>query len=134
MDDESPVHPAPEPPGDFATSAFWTSPSSWLTITSYLLPILNLLFGRDVSEVAQAAANLGPIVATAVLLYSRARAKEVVTRANLELAKLRMTKIGDPRDGFYEERIDELEAAVAKLLQEREPANAAPPRKRVART
>lgn len=123
---DSPNAPAPNPPGDFTTSTFFTSPSTYLTLVTYLLPLLNLIFGEDVSAPAEAVANAAPIIATAVLLVMRNRAKVVVTEANLELAKGRMAfaahsipmmVAGKPVDlQDIELRLVQIESSLADIL------------------
>ena len=82
----SPVAPSSAPAGDFTSSSFWTSPSSYITIATYLLPILTGVFHRDFSQYAQAIAQLAPLVATAVLLVMRGLHKRTVITANASLA------------------------------------------------
>lgn len=82
----SPVTPSPAPAGDFTSSSFWTSPSSYITIATYLLPILTGIFHKDFSKYAQAVAELAPLVATAVLLIMRGLHKRTVIMSNTTLA------------------------------------------------
>ena len=81
----SPVTPSPAPAGDFTSSSFWTSPSSYITIATYLLPILTGIFHKDFSQYAQAVSQLAPLVATAVLLIMRGLHKNTVVTSNMEL-------------------------------------------------
>lgn len=87
---DTPSVPATEPPGDFTTGSFWASPSTWITITTYLLPILTAVFHRDFSAQAKAIAQIAPMIATGVLLLARNLHKREVIRANLHLASLRL--------------------------------------------
>ena len=82
----SPVTPSPAPAGDFTSSSFWTSPSSYITIATYLLPILTGIFHKDFSQYAQAVSQLAPLVATAVLLIMRGLHKDTVVTSNMTLA------------------------------------------------
>lgn len=82
----SPVTPSPTPAGDFTSSSFWTSPSSYITIATYLLPILTGVFHKDFNQYAQAVAELAPLVATAVLLIMRGLHKRTVITSNMTLA------------------------------------------------
>lgn len=86
----SPVVPAPAPPGDFGTSSVWTSPSTYITAISYLLPILSTIFHKDFTQYAQAISQAAPIVATAILLVARNLHKREVIRANAQLAVERL--------------------------------------------
>lgn len=107
---------APEDIPAFKTSTFWTSPSTYLTLVTYLLPLLNIAFGRDVSALAEAVANMAPIVATGILLVMRNIAQGRVTQANLELSKLKLASGSYvPRDGRKEERLDDLERRMCAL-------------------
>ena len=82
----SPVTPSPAPAGDFTSSSFWTSPSSYITIATYLLPILTGIFHKDFSQYAQAVSQLAPVIATAVLLIMRGLHKRTVITSNTTLA------------------------------------------------
>ena len=86
----SPVMPAPTPVGDFGSSAFWTSPSSYITIATFLLPVLATVFHKDFTQYAQAISQLAPLVATAVLLVMRGSHKRAVLVANTQLAIVRL--------------------------------------------
>lgn len=81
-----PVTTTPDP----TSSAFWTSPSSYVTVATYLLPILSTLFHKDFSSYAQAISQLAPLVATAVLLVMRGQHKKAVIAANaaVQVAKV----------------------------------------------
>lgn len=89
--------PAPAPdPGAFTASSFFTSPSTYLTLVTYLLPILNMVFGQDVSETAQAFANASPIIATGILLVARNRQQIARVHANTTLAQIAATPAAAP--------------------------------------
>lgn len=80
--------PPPADPNAFTANSFFTSPSTYLTLITYLLPILNMVFGQDVSEVAQAFANAAPIIATGILLVARNRQQIALVQANTVLARI----------------------------------------------
>lgn len=79
----------PTSTGDFTTGSFWQSPSTWVALASYLLPIASTVFHKDLSSYAQAIAEIGPVLATAVLLAARSLHKREVVRQNAHLAQQR---------------------------------------------
>lgn len=120
-----PVTPPAPDPGAFTANSFFTSPSTYLTLVTYLLPILNMVFGQDVSEVAQAFANAAPVVATGILLVARNRQQISRVQANTVLAQLAAapapvanTFIGRHALPDAEERIAALELEIQKVNQQ----------------
>ncbi len=87
---DQPVNPPANPPGDFAVNSIWTSPSLYLTLATYLLPLLTMIFHRDVSAVVQAIAQAAPGIATVALLIARVLHKNTIIKANAGLAAERM--------------------------------------------
>ena len=90
-DPTPPVETTPDP----TSSAFWTSPSSYLTLSTYLLPVLSLLFHKDFSQYAQAISQLAPLVATAVLLIMRGQHKKAVIAANAQVQVAQVQAVAD---------------------------------------
>lgn len=87
----SPVSPAPEPPGDFANDPFWQSPSTWITLSTLLAPLLTYIFKEHAPKVIEAIVTAGPIVAGLVLVVQRNMNHRNVQQLNASLAHQRMS-------------------------------------------
>lgn len=101
----------------FQITSVWQSPSTYITLATYIIPDINLAVGRDVGDLVLALANLAPLVATAILLVGRVIAHNRVTAANLRLTELKVevAKGYTPQDGEHETRLDALELRYAEL-------------------
>lgn len=90
-DPTPPVETTPDP----TSSAFWTSPSSYITVATYVLPILSTILHKDFSQYAQAISQLAPLVATAVLLVMRGQHKKAVIAANAAVQVAKVHAVAD---------------------------------------
>lgn len=80
--------PVGEAPGYVTVSPIWTSPSTYIAISSYILPVLALVFHRDFSAQAKVLVDAAPGVATVVLLIMRQLHRTAVIKANVRLAEI----------------------------------------------
>lgn len=113
---DQPVATPTAPPGDFTTGAFWESPSTYLALSSYLLPLLSLIFHKDFSVAAKAISEFAPIFATGVLMLMRNLHKREVIKANAQLALQRLGQNHELQVTMMRELVGKLSAAEAKKL------------------
>jgi hypothetical protein len=96
--------PSPDPLAPYDLASFWENPTSYITIATYILPIIAIVFHRNVDEAMQAVAAFAPIAATvAYLIVSLLHRNAVVTAAS-QLALERL---------YHENKMDQLWAAGA---------------------
>lgn len=77
-DPTPPITTVPDP----TSSAFWTSPSSYITLSTVILPIITMIWHKDTSAAAKAIAEAAPLLAAVALLVMRGLHKRAVIAAN----------------------------------------------------
>ena len=85
-----PLTPPSDPPGDFTSTPIWQSPSTWLTLSTYLLPLFTLIFKDNAPAVVEAVVAIGPLLATVILVIQRNANHRQLVQANANLAQSRM--------------------------------------------
>lgn len=111
----SPAAPAPIPPGDFTNSSVWTSPSTYLTLSTYLLPLFTLIFKDNANAVVNAVVGIAPIVATLVLVIQRNQNHRNVQQLNAQLTVQRMAKEPEAMTVVEAEVLPSMEYAGAEI-------------------